>query len=158
VMGKAMGKLACLFGIHKWGPVESSLFPGSYTTECSRCEATLYESFAGWAVVKKVKVKSLAILVLVGATIVFAVDGNYHHHAYTVTTVAPIIVTPPSPTGFVLGTDGIARTCPDQKNVGEYVRQEGKGAPMVFAYVMSSKAVIISTPEHGFTIACLKVE
>jgi hypothetical protein len=85
---------------------------------------------------------------------------DYHHRAYIVTAVAPIVVTPPSPSGFVLGTDGVARTCPDQKNVGEYVRQEDpkNKAPLIFAYVMSNKAVLISTPEHGFTIACLKVE
>lgn len=85
-------------------------------------------------------------------------ETNYHHHSFAVTSVSPIVVQDlGAGGGFVVGTDGIARTCPDAKNVAEYIRPEGKGAALFFTYA-STKAVIVSTPERGYTLACLKVE
>lgn len=86
-------------------------------------------------------------------------DANYHTRAYNVTTVPAVVVTNlAAGSGFVVGTDGIARTCPDAKNVGIYLRGEYKGAPLAFSMVLNRSAQIVSTPTHGYTIACLKVE
>lgn len=105
-------------------------------------------------------VRMAGIPVMVGLIFVsFALaQANYHHRAFAVTTVAPIVVTDLSTGGgFVVGTDGVARTCPDAKYVAEYIRAEGKGSQLFFQY-FDRKVVLISTPDHGYTLACLKVE
>lgn len=102
----------------------------------------------------------LALMIL-GAWMAIDVwaQANFHHRAFTVTAVAPIVVTDlGSGGGFVVGTDGVARTCPDTKFVAEYLRPEGKGSQQLFFQYFDRKAVLISTPDHGYTLACLKVE
>lgn len=84
---------------------------------------------------------------------------QYHSvRAYDVTSVPPILLhILPLDTGFVIGTDGQARNCPNTPNVHTYVRSEDKGAQDVFVDVPRDR-VIISNAEHQFTIACIVVK
>lgn len=78
--------------------------------------------------------------------------------AFNVTSVQPTVTIKLNlGRGFVVGGDGKARTCPDEKNVGTFVRVETKAAPNFFQSI-DPKQVLVSTPQQVFTIACLKVE
>ena len=97
-----------------------------------------------------------AVVMILGAAALVAVPVA-RTPAFRVTAVAPIVVELNSGSGFVVGTDGIARSCPDAVGVGVFVRREGKGDPNVFMSVLRS-AIIVSIPGKAFTLACLKVE
>lgn len=78
--------------------------------------------------------------------------------SYHVSAVEPIIISKfQMGGGFVIGSDGTARTCPNEKNVGVYIRDEKARGQDVFLSVPRS-APIISNGEHVLSIACLKIE
>lgn len=78
---------------------------------------------------------------------------------HTVTSIPPI-VTMKFEFGvktYVIGADGIARTCPDVKGVGVFVRDESVRNQNAFVYVAPG-SMIRSSPAKIFTMACLKIE
>lgn len=81
-------------------------------------------------------------------------------HVNTVTAVQPIVVskfTLGAPITYVIGADGVARTCPDIKGVGAFIRVETAKSPNVFQYVLPG-SMLRSTDKVAYTLACLKVE
>ena len=78
---------------------------------------------------------------------------NFH-----VAAVEPVIVGKFAPgVTFVIGPDGTARTCPTDKGVGIYVRDEGARQSNAFFNVLPGQ-VVMTDKTHKYTIACLKVE
>ena len=99
---------------------------------------------------------ALALIVLL--TGLYAAETGARTPAFRVTSLPPITVDNiASGVGFVGGTDGVPRTCPNEAGVGVFVRGEGKGATNAFVSI-DRNAMVISTPTHGYTIACLKVD
>lgn len=104
--------------------------------------------------------RTLIILALVSASMggLYAAVTGTRTPSFRVTSLPPIVVTNiASGVGFVGGTDGVARTCPDESNVGVYVRLESKAFSNTFQGI-DRKMQLISSPGKGFTIACLKVD
>lgn len=106
---------------------------------------------------EKVAFRIVLLCSILAGTVAIATSPDTTRN-YSVTSVPTVVVTRfESGQTVVIGSDGIARTCPVDKGVAPYIRVEAKDSPNVFQYVFPG-TFIQNRKDRSFTLACLKIQ